>query len=421
MNNTEKIHRYLDSELNDVEKQTFFADLANDSELRNEFEFQKEIENHTSQEASAIKVPVILSENIFSKLHINYFSSPIPTVKYALVIILLLSLTGITTNYYWDNIANSLLGINSNTSLVTTQEINKSKTQEQNHANSSYSNRDNIAYVSSIDNSGNNNIAKNNISTNKRTKNNNFSSNSTSYENKYNISDKNILANNSNNTTLTDENSSISIWGKTDLSFISYVGEIFDDMFDISNNTELSMISIDNLHNINHNTFLNSYYRGNSNWLISFTKQSPTPIGNSKIAYSSYIYDNIAINISYKYNRTHKFGIEFGKELFSQQFSTDNGELNYDQIPQLNYFAMFWKYSPSQIQINDIVFPFTKVLAGGTVFGPVVKLELGTNIKLYNNLFLVVAGQYGNLLYQVDSQFYNSQNYGSSLGLQLNF
>jgi hypothetical protein len=176
------------------------------------------------------------------------------------------------------------------------------------------------------------------------------------------------------------------------------------------NNGTLSLYPINQLNSVRE-----------TKWNIIFRKLPTRALNQSSIEANSLIYANTAFGASYKYTRNHNFGIEFGYENFSQQFTLEGGTLKYDQNPLMLWYGGFWNYTPQALNIAGVIQPYSQLFAGGTSVGPLVKAQAGISVNILRNVYLNIGAEYGMLIYKVENNYYNSRNIGGTMGLQFSF
>jgi hypothetical protein len=148
--------------------------------------------------------------------------------------------------------------------------------------------------------------------------------------------------------------------------------------------------------------------------LNSFMSSPDIAIGNN-----TNIYDNMAFSFSYQINPFHSFGIEAGKEKFSQEFSTKNN-LVYQQRPDLLWVGASYRYSAKELIVPYSIYPYIQQFAGATTIGPVFKTQAGIVFNLFGPISLVGGAEWGILFYNVDSQIYNTKKFNVFGGVSIN-
>ncbi|MDQ1267092.1 MAG: hypothetical protein QG635_2245 [Bacteroidota bacterium] len=131
---------------------------------------------------------------------------------------------------------------------------------------------------------------------------------------------------------------------------------------------------------------------------------------------------NFGIGAYYKLSPSHSIGIEFGNESFSQQFiTTQSGKPdNFRQNPNLFWYGIAYRFTIRDM-FGDIIQPFGQLFAGSAEVGALVKPELGMNLRLYQNVSMSAALHWGILIYNVEGNYYNSEKFGLTWGLNYSF
>ncbi len=124
-------------------------------------------------------------------------------------------------------------------------------------------------------------------------------------------------------------------------------------------------------------------------------------------------------SILYKIDSYHSVGFDFGEETFPQEFIHFNGEQNttIKQNPNYQWFVATYRYKASNLQLLDMITPFTKIMFGGARGGVLAKAQLGISWQLNSLLSANISGEYGSLLYNVNKNLYHSDKFGIMYGL----
>jgi hypothetical protein len=173
--------------------------------------------------------------------------------------------------------------------------------------------------------------------------------------------------------------------------------------------------------------FANSrgYEQGdNTNWAISFrsTTSHGTPnfnIGNS----TNQWFTDLSLGVKYKVNNYHSFGVEGGQERYSQEFSRmiEGKKFEQKQSPLLWWYGAIYKYSARQLSISNRFYPYAQVFTGGTVAGPLGKVQLGIQYQPAENVTFNLGAEASRLWYNIQGTTYSTDKMGVTYGLSIHY
>jgi hypothetical protein len=133
--------------------------------------------------------------------------------------------------------------------------------------------------------------------------------------------------------------------------------------------------------------------------------------------------NNMSIGLGYELDENHSVGIEIGQENFQQKYDGANGAEKY-HIDQ-NYLA-FWGgayYQYTFEKSDDLagIQPFARVFLGATQVGPVQKNMVGIQYRYKNHFSLYGGLETTVLLYRFQNNYFSSQKFGLTYGLNVHF
>lgn len=422
---------YFQSENNDVNEQALFAELAQDSSLREELRLQKHLHNAVASDFDDIYVPAEVTASIFSKLGFYSQKRALPAWGIALLIVAVISIA--TASYYMLN--SDTLTANNNSSVVVADNY-MANVDNATIADNPKSEARNNAILATATNADAQNHTNSNGNLKSR---NSFVNKSTKNSNK-NTKHSALIANNANNgngRSAKDfsnqgyqENNSANLVAEPDFATygIEFSGVVLkDDLLSVYGSGSNALYSKNNKMVSREITRFEprSYSRpfiDDTKWYVAINYLDNSQINvNTNIPAENASYANTSISGAYRFSPSNAVGVEFGFQNFAQSFKINNGGLSYEQSPLLFYYSAYWRYSPDYLVMLDRVYPYMKVLGGGTSSGPIVKGQVGTLLRVYNNLYFNVGAEYGTLFYNVENTLYHPQNIGITLGIQVNY
>ncbi len=428
MNNINLVQDFLDSALPDNLQKELFEQLAQDKALRRELQINMGIEQFARMDKANYKVPAELTQSVFSDLGISFPVADKSNRKGLVLLMALLLLGFIVAG------GSYLLYTNSISKSAPENEIAKAKTKVEKKVptvNSFAINTD--AYANSFE-AGKREAVTKMQAINRRL-------------NQTNPSNFTAKRQNSQLNEQTQSNSNTGLLAYADdakrgsqNSYSAENSNSFERIERVNDNISSIRTNYGNSSDLALNEQLNSplnqsqmngalsLYPINqfsapqqTKWNISFRKLPTKSINQSSIKANNAIYSNTAFGASYNLSRTHSFGVEFGYENFSQQFTLEGGTLKYDQNPLMLWYGGFWNFTPHALNIGGIVQPYTQLFAGATSVGPLLKAQAGISVNVLRNIYLNIGAEYGMLIYRVESNIYNSRNIGGTMGLMFSF
>lgn len=432
------INRYFDEGLTPEEEEILFKKVAEDAELRNVFNQHLQLNMMTVRDASIITPPIETTEGIFKTLgfkipnNTSRFKTGFTKIGISLAVLIFASLLSVTT------ISISELIQGNNVSETTITNIPKKANNSMKHL---------FNYSNNINNLENNNDNTSNID-------------------KYNDNVSENTGSNKVGLTYSQKAQALlkSLYGKksSDLQDEALSTENIDILTDTDNNTDetnkvfevknllsAALPTTNNDYNINKITANNSNYALTAaNSLTSSMEESLSEFnkiyGNSyskptyilllnkavvqnnklsNISENNALWNNIDLSLSYNISQSHSIGASIGWKDFSQTFNRTIGKNQYQQqqVPMLFYGALLYAYDFSNIISTKNINPYIQVSAGGTSIGPIMGIDLGTNVNVYRNMGVSAAAGYNLLFYNVENKIYNSDKLGLKFGVFYGF
>ena len=439
MNYSRLIHDYLDGELPQQKEDILFREIAANSSIRTDFNLQMKIHMVAKQDLGVIAPPLSITNAVFSQLG---FAPPTAisepsfgekmydfTKKNAVWLLLLLFVSTVTTTGYLiyknHQLANELNNNQkSGIPYVYSEDSDENKNSSTESFNSTSANEHKTNNLIENENGiGNSNfaVANNNQSKSKSNrKNTNFLKNSQS---------NNFTSDNENengNISLNDNDENIALQQKNALSAseIKYFSNKYFSSKELNqiaySRNENGMI-IPNFYEsllslFDYSPLDNSDYSIRIRNLQGFSQNAEFSNLNKNVPF----YNDMAIGVYYRVSGNHYLGIEAGVEKFAQKFKLGNG-LEYQQNPEMLWAGISYKFTMKDFLIPYILYPYTELTAGATSIGPLFRAQSGLNYSITNRIGLNFALEYNTLYYNVGGTIYNSNKFGLTGGININF
>lgn len=428
MEKSRLIHEYLDGELEQTQQDVLFRELANNSELRNEFNSQLKIHSIVRNDIGTISAPVATTNAIFGQLGFQ-----IPTTDYrpepglasdlvrktgtwggALLLmlrkyspylmsaILSAGLTALLVYFLFDKFGGEKVIINGNTNIPAVKSFDgplfsagttlpangMSQAEMKRILDESLKN-----YIAQFEANYNENmrnfVANNQIQSNNNQSNTSFEQRDNMFGNNLNVRRNSDLlsfrpSSNVNQNNLNGPNSEY--------------------------NNAISYIPIRN----DYNTKFNVTVRG-------ITSQSVLDV--SVPTNSSPWFTNVGMGVSYNLNDYHSLGIEAGKEAFPQVYSRAIPGENqlWKQNPTFFWYGATYKLALSEIFVPKIFYPFAQIFGGATSVGPLARAIVGLQYRPDKRVTFNLGAEASILYYNYQGTLYDSKKYGLTYGVSINY
>jgi hypothetical protein len=129
-------------------------------------------------------------------------------------------------------------------------------------------------------------------------------------------------------------------------------------------------------------------------------------------------FENMSIACLYKLNPYQAFGIEVGRQQFLLNYKWQTGTR--EQKSMYVWYGAFYRQSLPELSPIDNIYPYYQAFAGGTLGGPLLRAQAGVQLK-YGNLSGTVAIEPVFLFYNVQGNLYLANKLGIAWGINYNF
>ncbi len=425
--NDKMVHDYLEGELNSVDQELLFAELNRSPQLRDELDYQMKLNRMMELDRNTCTTPTELSAALFNKLN---YSIPMANNaklisgrrtyfwRYAVVMLLLLFVgipAGVMVYDNFNDLGNSSNNSNSDqTSSIKNEFANRNSIE-------------NNALVANIDVADNMNESKN-ISENSTLNQSSGNSNSTIKRaengrngsiNGGNLNENNDIAIDNSENYNTNNNGYLQNIMPTINSSVLEKNNSYYFSNNLTNNQNSSSSSI----GININPIIGNIISllSDVNFEINISiKNSINNFPPTTLNVANNIYDNMAVSFWYNFDNGIDAGVELGRESFNQSFTTNAG-LIYNQVPTLNYIGFGLRYSAYQFELPMETIPYLQFKASATTIGPIFNLQSGLTFASYSKVSVRFGVEYSSLIYNVNSNIYNSGKFNLIGGIVYSF
>lgn len=133
-------------------------------------------------------------------------------------------------------------------------------------------------------------------------------------------------------------------------------------------------------------------------------------------------FENIAVDVLYHFADNHALGLEFGQESYFQTFSfTDNNgkHFRYEQNPLLPWLGVAYRFSADAGKGFE---PFAQVFGGSSQMGGILGRGMfGLRYSPEIRVEFLLGVEASNLWFQNQSSWYSSTKYGATYGVSVKF
>jgi hypothetical protein len=419
MENSKLIHNYLDEGLGEVEQDILFKNLADDQELRHEFNQQMKIHSISKNDMASIQPPMESTEAIFSQLGFQVpaaanshraavATSSIFNKKNGIITAALLLFSFSVASFMIGNdflsdsqpeFAEGSSATNQSIPVVSQYSAEESKTDQQTTLLASNN--------SDISNQNASNITNNSDRRN------------TAYGNINTIS----TPNNNANIALseTNEGNSASEEAHEAETFIVFEAPISQSQSVIMAVPQ-SELQQQNLQALTLDKILD-----NDNVMLAMRNSSPTSFSPNNVAGQSGTNLNWGTSLLYRASFMDEnlwIGLSAGSEQFAQTFtSIDNGvPFETSQSPFLYYGGLDLRYDMKNIGVfDDKLYPTVQLMLGANSMGPMTRGQLGLAWNPIGKLNINVGVEMTQSWFSAYGSTYNSGNYGLYYGIGYTF
>lgn len=132
-------------------------------------------------------------------------------------------------------------------------------------------------------------------------------------------------------------------------------------------------------------------------------------------------HEAFAIGGYWQFAPTLALGLEGGQESYDQTLRRVQGDtLQIDQRPSYIWGGVGLRYYLPQVAIGDL-HPFAQTTIGGTSAGPLVRLRMGGDLKMFGPLSANASAELSSLIYTFDGQRFTSARWGLTFGMAYSF
>ena len=458
------IHDYLDGELDQLNQDILFSELALNQDLRTEFNKQVKLQVVTQSDMATITPPIEATNAVFASLGFSIPSQeymknltantlaegPFSAIKkfwakhIALnsVLLLILLMTGsyvVFQPVIFNGSKNSGADRTGNSVFSNVNHADKFSAMSSSvPLISSYENKNSGTVLSGSDIASNNSESVTNNYRNSRQV--NFRDNSAFESNSYYLHNDESRLNNVSGDMIESGNN---------LDLFSLLSGSNQDLRlnDLVNKRMNSFLAF------NSNAYVNPSQSLNNNYYIwglpqyRFRHQSPevsiditkwmlqvrtlnlnqaqqVSLSNSfdKPAQNKW-YDNLSFTALYKFNSYHSLGIECGWEPFNQVFyNNENGQTyRQQQSPTLFWIGAAYRFTYPDIGWQNVIYPYAQIVAGGTTVGPLGRGQIGIQIEPVSLIRFDLGLEAACLIYRLQGTTYAPFKYGLTFGGGINF
>ena len=373
MSNKDLIRQYMDGELDNIGEDVLFSEMANDRALRSDFNQHIEIDNAAKTDMSRINVPAESSRTIFSTLgfaipatisgsvingNVGLWSRYGKTVVAACTAACVTALMFVVTSDPAED--------NTNASLVADKPAVEAIVQTP--TVSSFAN-------AAADNQASNVIAANDVeSVTTHTP---------------------TVPSNINTTTNSSNINTFSVTPVIENENAAVIQALAQSNYDLARN-EISLGKSNSVFMPNNyqqdglDLFSNDI---SGRWIIELSNNSSLNDNVIVPGFETGAFENLNLAVLYKSTPNWSFGAQIGRETFNKMFDLDS-KTNILMNQGVWTYGAVAKYSTD---FMNIMSPYIQGFAGGSEFGFLGKLRVGTEIPVNNMISLNAGLEYGGL------------------------
>lgn len=425
MEQTRLIHDYLDGELEASQQDLLFKELANNSELRHEFNSQLKIHTIVKNDLATVNAPVETTNAIFSQLGFHIPPTdfrPDPAIAadlarhtggWATAVMLFLKkytpqlmstiftagLTALLVYYLMDRTGGERIVINGNNPVPVVLSAEGPLYPTATAMPDNGMSRAEMKRI--IDESLRNYM--------------------TQMTNNYNENIKNFIANYQAQNPQSRGN-----------EFAVQRDNMFGNGLSVHRNSDLiaNRPQYSNSPSVNNQEYNNALpyipIRSDYNTKFNLSLRGITSKGNPDVTVpvnSNTLFNNVGLGLSYNLSDYHTVGIEAGKEAYPQAFSGTNytERLKYQQNYSYFWYGATYKLSLSEMFVPKVFFPYAQVFGGATTVGPLARATVGLQYRPDKRVTFSLGAEGSVLYYNYQGNLYNSQKYGLTYGVSINY
>ncbi len=379
MKNISKIYELLDGSLPEAEKVEIFKELANNKDLREEFNYASSLNKTISENKDIFSVPAGSKSAVFSIIGLqlegvstSFFSSKLSVGVVSSVVTFIL----LTSLYFLTN-SNEVVYQNQDDTFSKFTSSIQLPVESVNYYNETSEAKSvlNLAIINKEDLKNQDYIFDNNKANKKLEK--NF-----------------------------EEYKEFALLSQSEIALNSNINLVKDNYNNSINKLNKVNILESNLTNSN-------FY---IEWNTSVNQNLPgETISPSRIQK----FNNNNLALFYKFNKNLDFGLEVRQENFFQKYED---ELKfYEQTPNFTTYSLAIKYNLFENIIFQNMSNYIKFQGGGNQGGIVSRFALGLNYEIYDGFGLNANLEYSNLFFKNNFNNYNSEKITLNYGIKYMF
>jgi hypothetical protein len=428
MENTRLIHEYLDGELEQTQQDNLFRELANNTEMRNEFNSQLKIHSIVRNDIGTINAPIATTNAIFGQLGFQIPPTdyrPEPGLAAGLVrnagtwgaalmmmlrkyspylmsAVLSAGLTALLVYFIFDKFGGEKVIINGNSNVPAVKSFEGSLYSTGTTLPSNGISQAEMKRI--IDESLKNYISK--------------------FEADYNKNMRNLAINNQNQNNNTQPN--LSFEQRDNLLANNLSVRRNSDLIGFRPSVNVNQNSLNGPNSEYNNTIAYIPLRNDYNTKFILSLRGITSQGNPNVTVptnSNAWFTNIGFGASYNVSDFHAFGLEAGREAYPQVFTKvlygDKTEV--DQNPTYFWYGATYKLSLSEFFVPKIFYPYAQIFGGATTVGPLARAMVGLQYRPDKRVTFNLGAEASILYYNFQGTLYDSRKYGLTYGVSINY
>ncbi|MFA6569873.1 MAG: hypothetical protein WCT77_01415 [Bacteroidota bacterium] len=451
MNYSRLIHDYLDGELDNVNQDLLFSELAQNQDLRIDFSQQLQMQTVARNEMNSMAPPLEATNAIFSGLGFTIPSQDfLRNAGYARRTAILAAFLAFFTKNVAVISAVSIITLATGAGIyfgVYNRPGHDFSSRDHNLPVSHKASLPSVPISSSVETSLNNKLSASENSQNNSALNSNLnkrsisateknSANAHNYRNTINSTQNRNNAENTfgENNQTNNNATTLNVAPETEQSGLlnqfaslfftekpAYTRDRRNSAFKRMPNSSILEINAPFT-----SGFESTYSReslDDTQWQIQFRRTSNQSTINVPVVNKMDWRENLSLGVFYRLSYYRSIAVELGYERFSQDFTySKNGQkYHYLQAPLLFWLVGTYRLNMMDLGIPNTLYPYAQISGGGTTVGPLVKIQSGLTFCPVNLIKFSVGLEAGALGYNVDGVYRVSPNYGLTIGGGISF
>ncbi len=134
-------------------------------------------------------------------------------------------------------------------------------------------------------------------------------------------------------------------------------------------------------------------------------------------------FENTALGLSYEITENTSIGLEFGYERFAQKFTVTNGSeiTHIKQNPERLWYGLTFSHSFPNVFSIESLKPYTQFFIGATTIGFLARGLFGFEYRPDRRVSLILGWEASDLVYKVQTNYYNTKKNGPSFGVKVRY